>query len=92
MKGSEHNEKRCHPTQKPIQLAVECFELFDAGHRIFDGFLGSGTTLIAAEKLNRTCYGMEIDPKYCDVIIKRYADYVGASEESIRKTRENPSG
>ena len=39
---------------------------------ILDPFLGSGTTLIAAEQLGRTCYGMEIDPRYCDVIISRY--------------------
>ena len=44
---------------------------------IFDPFLGSGSTLIAAEKTNRICYGMELDPKYVDVIIKRWEDYTG---------------
>ena len=58
------------------------------GWLILDPFLGSGTTLIAAEKLNRTCYGMEIDPKYCDVIIKRYCDYAHVDEASVRATRE----
>jgi len=82
-----------HPTMKPIALA-ECamFNSSADGAVVFDGFLGSGTTLIAAEKTGRVCYGMEIDPKYCDVIIKRYADYAGASEDGIRKTRENPNG
>ena len=41
-----------------------------------DLFLGSGSTLIACEKTNRICYGMELDPKYIDVIIQRYCDYV----------------
>ena len=45
-------------------------------------------TLIAAEISDRVCYGMEIDPKYCDVIIKRYADYAKVDEAAIRATRE----
>ena len=44
---------------------------------ISEPFLGSGTTLIAAEKTNRKCYGMELDPKYCDVIVKRWEDFTG---------------
>ena len=44
---------------------------------ILDFFLGSGSTLIACEKTNRICYGMEIDPHYCDVIIQRWVDYTG---------------
>ena len=42
-----------------------------------DPFLGSGTTIIASEKTNRICYGMELDPKYTDVIVQRYVDYTG---------------
>ena len=82
-----------HPTMKPIALP-ECAMLNSSadGAIILDPFLGSGTTLIAAEKTGRICYGMEIDPKYCDVIIKRYADYVDISEEGIRATRKNPVG
>ena len=74
---------------KPVALA-ECamFNSSADGSIVFDGFLGSGTTLIAAEKTGRVCYGMEIDPKYCDVIIKRYADYTGTDEKIIRNTRE----
>jgi len=56
---------------------------------VHEPFCGTGTTLIAAEKLNRVCYGMEIDPKYCDVIIKRYADYTKTDEAVIRKTIEH---
>tara|TARA_R110000772_G_scaffold133533_1_gene242007 strand:- start:230 stop:934 length:705 start_codon:yes stop_codon:yes gene_type:complete len=67
-----------HPTMKPIKL-IEYLMVNSSkkGDLIKDGFLGSGTTLIAAEKLNRKCYGMELDPKYCDVIIKRWEDFTG---------------
>jgi len=44
---------------------------------VADPFLGSGTTIIASEKTNRICYGMELDPKYTDVIVQRYVDYTG---------------
>ena len=48
---------------------------------VVDIFLGSGSTLIACEKTNRKCYGMEIDPHYCDVIVKRWEDYTGNKAE-----------
>lgn len=44
---------------------------------VYDSFLGSGTTLIAAEQLGRKCYGMEISPQYCDVIVKRWENLTG---------------
>jgi DNA modification methylase len=44
---------------------------------VYDPFLGSGTTLIAAEQLGRKCYGMEISPQYCDVIVKRWKTLTG---------------
>ena len=75
-------KNRKHPTQKPIQIIDWCLN-FTQG-TIFDPFLGSGTTLIAAEQLGRKCYGMEIDPKYCDVIVKRWEDFTGKTA-----TREN---
>jgi len=73
-------ELKCdkHPTMKPIALIENA--LLNSSQRndlILDLFLGSGSTLIACEKTNRICYGMEIDPHYCDVIIKRYEDYTG---------------
>lgn len=74
LKASEHNEKRCHPTQKPAALAAECFELYKAGAIIFDGFLGSGTTMVACQNLNRKCRGIEISPDYCAVILQRMTD------------------
>lgn len=81
---------RVHPTQKPVGLFSRIlFDFSKENEIIIDPFLGSGTTLIAAEKTGRICYGLEIDCKYCDVIIKRYADYVGMDENMIRKTVEH---
>lgn len=60
-----------HPTQKPIALAAKAIGNHDAD-LVLDIFLGSGTTLIACEQLNRNCYGMELDEKYCDVIVRRW--------------------
>lgn len=65
---------RVHPTQKPVSLAEWCFAKYDA-NTVIDLFLGSGSTLIACEKTNRKCYGMELDDKYCDVIVKRYIEF-----------------
>jgi ParB-like chromosome segregation protein Spo0J len=64
-----------HPTQKPVGLMAWCLSYTDGD--VFDPFLGSGTTLIAAEQLNRKCYGMEISPQYCDVIVKRWETLTG---------------
>lgn len=66
-----------HPTQKPIELATEAItKTTDSNAIVMDLFLGSGSTLIASEKTDRICYGMELDPKYIDVIVQRYVDYV----------------
>ena len=71
-----------HPTQKPVQLAVEAIDKTTKPKSIvLDLFLGSGSTLIACEKLDRICYGMELDPKYCDVIIKRWENFTGKKAE-----------
>lgn len=64
-------EKRVHPTQKPIRMLSEIITDHIKGNLIFDGFLGSGSILVASHQLKRKCYGMELDPKYCDVIVKR---------------------
>lgn len=77
IKGSENGVARVHPTQKPIALAVWCFEYFEGVKSVLDLFLGSGSTLIAAEETGRKCYGMEISPQYVDVIVKRWQDYTG---------------
>lgn len=80
----EMDEVRTHPTQKPIALAEWFFEKWGDGKSlIVDLFLGSGSTIIACEKTNRKCYGMELDPHYCDVIIKRWEDFTGRKAEKI---------
>jgi DNA modification methylase len=76
IRQGEH-EKRVHPTQKPIELATKIME----GELIVDLFGGSGSTLIACEQTNRICYMMEIDPRYIDVIRKRYAKFIGKENE-----------
>jgi DNA modification methylase len=69
--------KRVHPTQKPLRTLSEIIKDHIKGDIIYDGFLGSGSTLIACEKTKRTCYGMELDTKYCDVIIERWEQFTG---------------
>jgi DNA modification methylase len=71
IKGSEMGEKRVHPTQKPIALVEWSFNNYKAGNNILDLFLGSGTTMVASHNTKRVCYGMELDPKYCQVIVDR---------------------
>lgn len=72
----EKSSDGTHPTQKPIALFAEIVKRSsDVGDLVADWFLGSGTTLIACEQLNRTCYGMEISPNYCQVIIERYKKF-----------------
>jgi len=71
---------KLHPTQKPVALGVKAISNHKAD-TVMDLFLGSGSTLIACEKTNRKCFGMEIDPHYCDVIVKRWEDYTGNKAE-----------
>jgi hypothetical protein len=75
----EFDHKRHHPTQKPINLVVWFFDYYSLQDKIkvADLYLGSGSTLIACEKTNRKCYGMELDEHYCDVIVQRWQDFTG---------------
>jgi DNA modification methylase len=76
-----------HPTQKPVALAAEAIEKTTTkACTVYDPFLGSGTTLIAAEQLGRKCYGMEISPAYCDVIVKRWETLTGKKAERAAQT------
>jgi len=77
VKGSEKGQARVHPTQKPVALAEWSFDYFKEVNTVLDLFGGSGSTLIACEKTNRTCYMMEFEPHYCDVIVKRWEDFTG---------------
>ena len=77
-KESHEDSNVGHPTPKPVKMVMSnikaCAKKDDL---ILDLFLGSGSTLIAAEKTGRICYGMELDPKYIDAIVQRYVDYTG---------------
>lgn len=69
---------KLHPTTKPVELIENALlNSTNINNNIIDPFGGSGSTLIACEKLNRKCFMMEIDPHYCDVIIKRWEQYTG---------------
>lgn len=73
----DHADGRSHPTQKPTKLANWFFNHWGKDRKnIVDIYLGSGSTLIACEQTDRTCYGMELDPKYVDVVRKRYTKFV----------------
>jgi len=61
-----------HPTQKPIEVVSRALNNSSSlAQVVYDGFLGSGSTMVASHQLKRKCYGMELDPKYCDVIVNR---------------------
>lgn len=83
--GGGKEAKTVHGTQKPL----ECMARPIRNHggkddAVYDPFLGSGTTLIACEQLGRTCYGMELEPKYCQVIIDRYHKYCRDNGKEFR--------
>lgn len=76
--GSNQENLRLHPTVKPVELIRDA--ILDASKRgaiVLDAFLGSGSTLIAAEKAGRLCYGIEYEPLYVDTIIRRYHELTG---------------
>lgn len=77
----EQPKGRVHPTQKPVALNAWFLKNIKGVKNIFDPYGGSGSTLIACEQLDRTCYMMELDPKYCDVIRKRYWKFVNEGNE-----------
>jgi DNA modification methylase len=77
--GGSKEEKFDHPTQKPIELMRRpILNHTQRGEAVYDPFLGSGTTLMAAELTERACYGIEIDPQYVDVAVLRWQEFTGA--------------
>ena len=81
--SAENKNAAIHNATFPVELPLKFItQGYKEGSIVLDLFIGTGTTLIAAEKTGRICYGMEIDPKYVDVIIKRWEDYTG--EKSIK--------
>ncbi len=83
MAGSTE-EKQDHPAQKPVLLSeIPIGNHLRPGGLVYDPFLGSGTTLVAAERLDRRCLGLEVDPRYAQVIIERWQAYTGRQAERI---------
>lgn len=81
---SKTNSSNLHPTMKPIALAeIACENSTKKGDAVLDLFGGSGSTLIACEKTKRKCFMMELDPQYCDVIIKRWENYTNKKAELV---------
>jgi len=87
--GGYDKSKNVHPTQKPVVIPEEAVNnSSEVGGVVLDLFLGSGSTLIACEKTNRKCYGMELDEHYCDVIVNRYIKYTGDKNVTLESTGE----
>lgn len=75
-----------HPTMKPVALVEECIKNSSGvGGVVYDPFLGSGSTLIAAEQAGRTCVGLELSPAYCDVIVQRWEKLTGKTAKLEKK-------
>ena len=76
---------REHPTSKPVELVTICLRNSTKRKQtVYEPFMGSGSTLIACEQMGRACYGLEIDPTYCDVIAQRWKEFTGKKAEGWR--------
>ena len=81
-------DRNGHPTPKPVELVSKIVSAHSRpADLVADPFLGSGTTLVVCEQLGRTCYGMELDPKYCDVIVARWEKLTG--QQAVRSYNLN---
>lgn len=84
IKESERNEKRVHPTQKPVALATWCLTNYGKQSKtVLDLFSGSGSCLMACELAGKSCYAMELSPAYCDVIIMRWEQFTGKAAKRV---------
>jgi DNA modification methylase len=87
-------KSKLHPTMKPVELVKRLINNSSkVGDIVYDAFLGSGTTLIAAQELGRTCYGTELDEHYCDVIVLRWVNYMKEAglDYSVKRNGEDVS-
>jgi len=76
--GNKDEKQTGHGTQKPVELMRRpILNPTERGDVVYDPFLGSGSTLIAAEQTGRVCHGVDIDPRYCDVIVVRWQQQPG---------------
>jgi len=90
---NKEDERTAHSTQKPLDCMRKPIKNNTAeGEGVYDPFLGSGTTLIACEELNRHCYGIELDPAYCDMVVdrwKRYRESKGLDDRVVKTGANN---
>ena len=85
-------KSQLHPTMKPIDILTKAIlNSSKSEDIIFEPFSGSGSTLIASEKNKRICYGIELDEKYCDVIIKRWEDFTGQTAKLLERGTDTNS-
>ncbi len=78
-----------HPTQKPVELFTRPLTYHTKpGEIVYEPFAGSGTALIAAEVTGRVCYALELEPRYCDVIVRRWERLTGKTAERVPAARE----
>ena len=85
IKGRRRSEE--HPTMKPVELVERAItNSSKAAGLVLDPFLGSGTTMMAAERLGRRCFGMEIEPRYVDVAVRRWEEFTGRKAEILHET------
>lgn len=86
--GSRQADLELHPTVKPVSMIADAImDVTAPGEIVLDGFLGSGTALLAAERVNRRAFGLEIDPAYVDVAITRWSDLTGM-DPTLEETGE----
>jgi DNA methylase len=86
--GEEGNLLALHPTVKPVAMVADAIlDCTKRGDIVLDAFLGSGSTLMAAERVGRTCYGIELEPQYVDVAIPRWQRMTGDSAIHIKTGR-----
>jgi site-specific DNA-methyltransferase (adenine-specific) len=81
------NKSKLHPTMKPVGLLRRLIlNSSQVGDTVFDGFVGSGSTLLACEQTNRRCLAVELDPAYCTVVISRWEKLTGQKAELIHES------
>jgi ParB-like nuclease domain/DNA methylase len=76
-------EHKMHPTMKPLPVMIWCMSFLADNAKVLDVYAGSGSSLMAAEQTNKTCFGIELDPAYCDVIVKRWENLTGQKAELV---------
>ena len=86
MKGSRREDLALHPTVKPVAMVADAIcDVTARGDLVLDIFLGSGTSLIAAERVGRTFRGLDIDPAYVELAMQRWTDLTGKAPELLHR-------